>query len=239
MILKNGATSANASFRLGLLPSTTRAERLKVHADQAKLQLAHDIAARDHSPDLAGIEEKMKALDKREDELRARMGDPLISIEAPATARQVIAVMPSGEIKRLAYNPASRRWEARFDIPAYATEGAYAITVVIVLADGMRKTQTIRYHVDLTAPAGVGSALSTAGDRPTLRLEIQGSDDTARVKALLPWGAVVDLKPAGLAHHFFALAPIPAGQGGLPGAVTYVLTDRAHNRTAITVNMDK
>jgi hypothetical protein len=166
------------------------------------------------------------------------MGDPLISIEAPAGAQQVIAVMPGGEIKRLVYNAVSSRWEARFDIPAYASEGEYAIAIVIVLADGSRRTQTVRYHVDLTAPAGLAAARSVVGSGPAIRLEVQGSDDTARVKAVVPWG-IVELKAGSIPHHFFALVSIPAGQTGSARAITYVLTDRAHNRTTMTVDLER
>src|SRR5262249_54778785 len=36
-----------------------------------------------------------------------RVGDPLLSIEAPADAQQVVALLPGGEIKRLAYDARS------------------------------------------------------------------------------------------------------------------------------------
>jgi hypothetical protein len=216
-----------------------RAERLRVRADLAEAEVEKTSAVRAHSPKLAAIDQKLDALNKQAEELRARMGDPMISIAAPAGARQVVAVMPDGELKRLLFNPASGRWEARFDIPTYAHEGAYSITVIIVLADGTRSTQTIRYHVDLTAPTGAATARSVQGDGPALRLEIDGSEDTARVKALLPWGEAIELKPSSVAHRFFALAPIPPGHPSRKGAVTYILTDRAHNRTTVTVDLEQ
>ncbi|HVF85218.1 MAG TPA: VIT domain-containing protein, partial [Abditibacteriaceae bacterium] len=51
-----------------------------------------------------------------------RSGDPLISVEAPDDTDQVTALLPGGVIKRLLFNAQSRKWEARFDIPTYASE---------------------------------------------------------------------------------------------------------------------
>ena len=62
--------------------------------------------------------------------------------------------------------------------------------------------------------------------------------DTARVKALLPWGEEVGLLPAGSPHRFFALVPLSPARRAAASVVTYILTDHAHNRTAITVNME-
>ena len=38
---------------------------------------------------------------------------------------------------------------------------------------------------------------------------------------------------------FFALVPLPANKAIEPLQITYVLTDRAHNRTTLTVDMSK
>lgn len=216
----------------------TRLQRLAVKADLEKVDQMLD-AARGHSDSvrLTGLEQRRSALQKQEEALRARMGDPLIHVEAPADAQQVVALLPGGEIKRLVFNAVRRRWEARFDIPAYAREGEYVITIIIVLKDGTRRLVRLAYHVDLTPPTGAGSAQFVPASVPMLRLEIEGSEDTARVVALLPWGAKTVLTPSARPHHFFALAPIPAGQQGIARVVTFVLTDKAHNRTVVTVDM--
>lgn len=186
---------------------------------------------------LADLQKKRDELQKVEDELRARMGDPLLSIEAPADAQQVVALMPGGEIKRLAYDARKACWEARFDIPSYAAEGDYVITVVIVLKEGTRKTLVVRYHVDLTPPVGTGQARIAKSSQPMLRLELTGSPDTARVKALLPWGQEVELSQTAHAHRFFTLLPLTPQQRGTGSVVTYILTDKAHNRTTIRIDM--
>src|SRR5207248_301865 len=69
---------------------------------------------------------------------QARAGDPLIRVQAPPDAAQVIALMPGGEIKRLLFDPDRGEWSARFDIPTYAAEGDYFVRVVLVLKDGTR-----------------------------------------------------------------------------------------------------
>jgi len=91
----------------------------------------------------------------------------LISVAAPADAQQVIAILPGGEIKRLAWNAITQRWEARFDIPTYATEGAYVITIIVVRKEGTRQMLTMRYHVDLTPPRGAGRVQVVGGAAQT------------------------------------------------------------------------
>ena len=183
------------------------------------------------------LEDRQARLLDREAELRRRWrwSDPLISIEAPADTRQVVALMPTGEVRPLALNSVTGKWEARFDIPTYLTEGEYTITVIIVLKDGTRKVMTIRYHVDLTPPSGVAQATVVSSEQPTLRLEIEATEDTARVTALLPWGSRVALEPSSQPRRFFALTPVPPAYQGTPVSVTFVLLDRAHNRTTVTV----
>lgn len=169
-----------------------------------------------------------------------RAGDPLLTVEAPRDAAQVIALMPGGDVKRLAYDAQSGRWEAHFDIPMSAAEGDYAVTVIIVRRDGTRSRLTLHYRVDLTAPLGTGMARLDGGTAPTLRLKLTAEEGTARVSALLPWGDKIDLRPSDTEKDVFeASAPVPSASVGTTPKVTFVLTDRAHNRTAITVDLSK
>jgi len=211
-----------------------RTERLAVKVDLEKLDQALQVAL-PGSTERAELEKKQVALQKREEELRARMGDPLLEVEAPAEAQRVVALLPTGEVKPLAFNPVRQRWEARFDIPVDAPEGAYLVTVIIVLQDGSRKVLTLRYHVDLTPPNGAGKAQRVTAAEPTLRLEMEADADTARVAALLPWGERADLKPSTRPNGFWALVPVPPAYQGRALGVTFVLTDRAHNRTKVRV----
>ncbi len=169
-----------------------------------------------------------------------RQGDPLISIAASPDARQIVALLPDGEIKTLVFNAQNKRWEARFDIPTYAAEGDYTITVIIVDKDGKRRTLKLRYCVDMTAPQGSGKANLAINAAPRLRLEWAGDDETARVAALLPWGEKIELAPSTQhANGFFALAEVPAAFLNRAASVTYIVTDRAHNRTSVTVDMEQ
>ncbi len=118
------------------------------------------------------------------------MGDPLISVEAPADAAQVVAVFPGGETKKLVWNADSQKWEVRFDVPTHANEGAYTVSIIVVFENGTRQHLTMRFHVDVTAPQGKAKALIVGkdGNTPAWRLEIDGDEDTARVLAILPNG---------------------------------------------------
>jgi hypothetical protein len=214
-----------------------RLSRLLARSDGERLD---DLLAKQPvgSPETPVLQKRRAELAQRERELRARMGDPLITVEAPADAVQVVALLPGGDVKRLRYNIASRKWEARFDIPTYATEGSYDITLVLILADGRRETLTLKYHVDVTPPEGDGRARLVEGNGRMLRLELTASEDTARVQARLPSGEMVRLKPGARPGTFFALTP--AAEAGVPGGpVEFILTDRAHNRTTLHVDLSQ
>ena len=164
----------------------------------------------------------------------SRAGDPLISVEAPMDSKSVIAILPGGEIKKLQWNAKSGLWEARFDIPIYALAGEYKIRVLMVLPNGRRHSLGLSYRVDTQAPSGQGR-LELASDK-TLRLRMEAGDDTDRVEAILPWGERVDLAQ-GQSSAFEAKAQVPEAWGAKAGVVTYILTDRAHNRTRVLVDM--
>jgi Ca-activated chloride channel family protein len=164
----------------------------------------------------------------------ARAGDPLIRVAAPPDARQVVALLPGGEVKPLAYNLGRRDWEARFDIPTHAAPGDYRVVLVIMPREGARRVLTLRYRVDTTAPGGTGRVRLASG--AVLRLEVAADADTARVAALLPWGERIPLAPLGRPpRRFLAQAAIPLAYRGRPVQVTFVVTDRAHNRTLLAV----
>ena len=148
--------------------------------------------------------------------------------------------MPGGEVKRLVRNPVNDKWEARFDIPTYAGEGDYRVTVIIVRQDGTRRTLVLRYAVDQTPPTGAGGAHLVGGGAPVLHLELDVSEDTARVVALLPWGEKALLRPATPeGDHFAADVPVPHEYIAQAHKVVFVLTDRAHNRTTVTVDLSE
>lgn len=173
---------------------------------------------------------------RRENELRVRMGDPLIVADAPADARSVTALLPDGTVKMLHWNRDGKRWEARFDVPAYARSGDYRIVIIVVRKDGMRQTITMPYIVDVTPPEGAAVIRVVRAPELALRIDLQSSEDTARVTALLPGDRRVDLLRMA-PGRFFALIPLSSGQP-IPARVELMLTDRAHNRGMLTAAVE-
>lgn len=185
---------------------------------------------------LKSKQDEIKAsLDRRVSDMAyaARWGDPLISVNAPADALRVTAIMPDGEIKILEYNADRARWQARFDIPLYATAGEYPITVIVELKDGTLKQITLRYNVDLTPPMGTATAVVIGAD--SIRLDVAASEDTARVTALMPWGERVEMRSSQTADRFYAIVVVPDAYKGAAVKVQCILTDKAHNRATISV----
>lgn len=79
-------------------------------------------------------------------------GDPELHIPAPADARSVVAVLPSGETKVASFENALGKWTLRFLVDKDVVDGTYEILVRIVHADGTLELQKIPYHVDTKAP---------------------------------------------------------------------------------------
>ena len=192
-----------------------RVERLKAEVMLDKLE---------DEPRTPEVEAQIAAYTRIRDEMRAKMGDPLIISNAPKTAKSVIAIMPSGEIKRLDWNALSKRWEARFDIPDGVDDGRYEIRIVAVLADGSRSTESMTYTVDNTPPTGI-SSVQRQGLQVTL--EIETSADTARVEAVLPSGVTPFVK---VREGLFRLTIQVAAAD-----FAVWLTDKAHNRAELKI----
>lgn len=206
--------------------------KLRVQRIKARTQREKAVAQLQQSPADTALRMRVAELARRENELTVRMGDPLIAVVAPADCRQIIAVLPSGEIKSLLFNPQNNQWEARFDVPIYASEGAYTITIVVVAKSGARQRLKMSFRVDMTAPQGAGSVAVHGGD---WLLSLQTGAETDRVEALLPWGERADLKREN--GVFLGRAAVPHSWRHAAVKVVYVLTDRAHNRTRIEVDM--
>ena len=84
------------------------------------------------------------------------IGDPPIYVRAPANARNVVAVMPDGQVKTLEYNASARRWEGNYDVPTTTVDGLYTIQIIIVGADNSRRRYAMQFRVDTVAPRGTG-----------------------------------------------------------------------------------
>lgn len=160
----------------------------------------------------------------------ARYGDPLIQVNAPRNARSVVAIFPDGQVKPLEWNGDSHRWEARFDIPTYVSQGAYSVQIIVVGAHGERQGITVRFFVHLSSPS---KNASFKFDPHQPQLELSCDAATNRVSAFLASGERIELRQnaAGL-----WVAPLPANVGGAQN-VRFVLTDGAHNRTEIAFDL--
>jgi len=245
------------------LPEVAAADRSTSHGNRVssygallneavELSLESVAAAKDaESARASGDVPKAADLAKKREEIKARLnarvsdmqyaarrgGDPLISVNAPADALRVVAIMPDGEIKPLAYNSDSGRWEARFDIPTYMPEGEYVIRVIVSLKDGTSKELTLPYSVDLTAPTGAATAVFIDGPGRRIRLDVAASEDTGRVTALMPWGDRVEMRASSERGKFFAVVAVPDGYASSPFKVSFVLLDNAHNRGVLCADV--
>gem|GEM_PF-1645610 len=219
-----------------ILYGNLRAQRLELRANREKVE--DKIKLESDPARLQSLNDQRATIMAQQKKLIARMGDPLISVQAP-DAVSVVALMPDGQIKQLVFDAQKERWEARFDIPAGAAEGQYTIQIIVARKDGSHQMLKMHYSVDLTPPTG--SAQMNVIDKAysgqkVLRLEVQTDDNAARVSALLPWNHKVELMPSeNTANQFYALTPVPESYGESTFPVTFVLTDKAHNRAEITV----
>ena len=209
---------------------------MELRANREKLE--DKIKSTNDPAQVKSLQDQRATIMVQQKKLIARMGDPLISVQAP-DAVSVVALMPDGSTKQLVYDVQKDRWEARFDIPANAAEGKYSIQIIVVRKDGSRQMLQMHYSVDLTPPRGTAELKMVGKDysgQKILRLQVQTDENAARVSALLPWGDKVDLAPSeNVANQFFALMPVPNDFTKSTFPVTFVLTDKAHNRAEITV----
>ncbi len=173
---------------------------------------------------------EVAVLRQRDNQLKIRMGDPLIALRAPRNCRQVIAVLPGGEIKKLEFNPLSGEFEARFDVPTWASEGAFKVEILVVLPNGTRQRLAMVFGVDVRSPLGNGTA-RRAGD--TLQLRLETGDDTNRVSAFVDGSERVELRREGTAFVGQTRLKAPLSDG----EVRFVVTDQAHNRSEIRVTL--
>lgn len=164
----------------------------------------------------------------------AQPGDPLIRItDAPNDTRLIVAVLPDGTTIPLVKDARTGAYEAHFDIPLSAAEGVYNVRVILVRASGIRRTLTLHYRVDKTGAAGLGHIVRESDG--TCLLEIETDEEAARVTALLPGGERLELTRVSEAGTRYT-ARLRAELVPADARITFVITDRAHNRTTITVD---
>ena len=148
------------------------------------------------------------------------MGDPLIRISAPRDAICALAVLPSGELMPLRWNADTHTWEARFDVPTWATPGDHIVQIIVVFHSGTRQKLVMHFVVDTQTPTGKASEQGGL-----LRVETDALTD--RVSAFLKDGSRLELQRD---HDGVFTSPVSPGD-----VLRVVLTDKAHNRLEIVL----
>lgn len=202
-----------------------RRGRVQYRADVLRTEIEiDDLSWRQLTPDEA---KRREELEHRRNELFARMGDPLLVVQAPKDA-QVSARLPDGRLVPLAWNSQALRWEHRFDLPPGTREGIVVIHVWIVRTGGVVEQREVRVHVDQSPP---GIEVTWTPIPGGWRIEVVTEPGVARVNVALADGRRVVLPRVGesggrTCWQADILGPIV-------GEAVVVATDAAHNRTEV------
>lgn len=94
---------------------------------------------------LIGIAQRALALD-------GTAGDPLLSVQAPELAQQVVAYFPFGLSERLAWDAFRQRWSVRVVVPRDVADGRYTVRVRVVHDDGHTEWKEVEHTIDASAP---------------------------------------------------------------------------------------
>ena len=78
-------------------------------------------------------------------------GDPLLTVDAPADARSVIAVYPWGDTVQMRWDDHRQRWYDRFLVPRDVADGPIEIVIFIYEADGSISRRVEQMFVDSEA----------------------------------------------------------------------------------------
>jgi len=202
-----------------------RRGRVQYRADVLRTEIEIDgLSWRQLTPEESNRREE---LERRRNELFARMGDPLLVVDAPKDAR-VSALLPDGRLVPLTWNTQALRWEHRFDLPPGSREGTVVIPVWIVLASGVAEQRDVRVHIDQTPP---GLAVTWTPIPGGWRIEVLTETGVARVNVALPDGRRVVLARVGASGGRTTWRADVSGP--IVGEAIVVATDAAHNRTEV------
>ena len=79
-------------------------------------------------------------------------GDPLLTIDAPREAEEVIAILPWGPVVQLEWDELRERWYHRFLVPRDVQDGAYEIRAFVTMPDGSTEVWVEELVIDGSAP---------------------------------------------------------------------------------------
>lgn len=197
--------------------------RGKYRADILLTELELDsLMWRDRTPEESVL---LGQLEKKREELFARMGDPLLIVQAPKDAK-VSALLLDGRLVSLTWNAQASRWEHRFDLPPGSKEGEVTIPVWVRQAKGQVESLQMKVNVDQTAPE---LKVEWTKTEKGWRVEAWTESGVARVNLSLSDGRRLSLyrmsDKGELVHWALEV------EGALSGDAVVVATDSAHNRT--------
>lgn len=195
--------------------------RFEVHAVETELDRLQDM---EMTPELQA---QLDLLIAQRKILRARLGDPIAWVVAPQDAKLVVAKLPNGELKQMAWHEGRQRWELRFEVPAWMEEGEFSIPIMIVHKDGRIEKAEFKVLVDMTAPKVSVELTSVDG---LVRIDVTTDPDATRAEIHLANGemAALDKVGEGAFVGWFNASQM--------GSVTYVaVTDKVNNRTTVEV----
>ena len=159
-------------------------------------------------------------------------GDPVLTVDAPERAQQVVAYFPFGLVKRLAWDGQRKRWYVRFLVPRDVQDGRYAIRVRIVHANGALEWKQTEILIDGSEPEldVVADEFAIPGVR--FHIEVDPREPVRELYAYLPG---VSRRKARLAldketGRYSGDVPIPEHLMADELTIRIVARDRARNR---------
>jgi len=157
-------------------------------------------------------------------------GDPLLTIDAPAEAEEVIAIFPWGPVVELEWDSHRQRWFHRFLVPREIEDGEYTIRAFITMPDGTTEVWSELLVIDSLAPE---LDISLERDRGVTRVILRPEEPLRSV-----W-----IEPVGhpeLRHRVDLRGrdqdAIEVVLPGLFDEVRVVAKDRAMNRVEVVVS---
>ena len=159
-------------------------------------------------------------------------GDPLLTIEAPREAEEVIAILPWGPVVQLEWDELRERWYHRFLVPRDVPDGAYQTRAFVTMPDGSTEVWVEELVIDGSAPEMDVQVLT---DKGITRVFIR-PEEPLRSVLVEPLGQPQHRHRVDLRGRDEELIEVV-----LPGVfseVTVVAKDRAMNRIQVLVEAD-
>lgn len=159
-------------------------------------------------------------------------GDPLLTVQAPHDADEVVVVFPWGGVESLAWDEQRERWYVRFLVPRDVADGEYEIRIFIMLPDGRTEIRGETLVIDSSVP------------ELDLQAHVEGQVTILSFVPEEPLRSIL-VEPVGQpgAAHRVDLRQHPGGEVRvvLPGVYTelrVVAKDRAMNRVEQSVEVE-